>query len=112
MTSTRGECSRSGIGASPRALRADLSERRLLILSPTTGRGGAEDYLLTVSDGAVAAGWEVTVCVERLEGTASLVDDLYSRPGLHYVDAKVGSGVRRELPTLIRQAVPLARLLR
>jgi len=34
---------------------------RLLILSPTTGRGGAEMYMLTVADAALDAGWDVVV---------------------------------------------------
>jgi glycosyltransferase involved in cell wall biosynthesis len=68
-----------------------LSARSLLILSPTTGRGGAEDYFLAVADGAVAAGWQVTVSLESGAGTRSIVDQLRARPSIRYVHARVGA---------------------
>src|SRR4051812_39197950 len=54
-------CSRWGISAWLDALRDRLSRRTLLLLSPTTGHGGAEEYIVTVADAAAAAGWRVGV---------------------------------------------------
>src|SRR4051794_6804903 len=96
-TSTRAASCRSATSASRRAPEASLRERRLLILSPTTGRGGAEDYILTVADAALDAGWEVTVCLECVAGTRTVVDDLRGRPRLRYLDRLVSSGVYAEL---------------
>jgi glycosyltransferase involved in cell wall biosynthesis len=67
-----------------------LKPGRLLILSPTTARGGAEDYMLTVADAAAAAGWDLTVSIESRTGTSALVSELESRPHVTYVDARVG----------------------
>jgi glycosyltransferase involved in cell wall biosynthesis len=65
--------------------------------------------MLTVADGAVAAGWDVVVSVECLPATRSLTEDLEARPHVRYRDRRISSngGPRG----LLRQAVPLARLL-
>ncbi|MFX8164723.1 hypothetical protein ABTL04_20555, partial [Acinetobacter baumannii] len=45
------------------------------ISSTTAARGGAEEHLLTMAEGAVAAGWRVTVFSEHVPETASLIQD-------------------------------------
>lgn len=45
--------------------------RRLLFVLPTKGRGGAEDYALTVAQGALS-NWDVAVAMPQTRGTAEL----------------------------------------
>src|SRR4051794_21877602 len=71
---------RSATPASPCDPLPDLSRPKLLIFSPTKARGGAEDYILVVADAADEAGWDVSVSIESSPATASLVDELESRP--------------------------------
>jgi glycosyltransferase involved in cell wall biosynthesis len=86
-----------------------LSARSLLILSPTTGRGGAEDYFLAVADAAAAARWQVTVSLESGAGTRSIVDELRARPLVRYADARVGA--RDARLEVARHAVAVAALI-
>ncbi|MFL5885767.1 MAG: glycosyltransferase family 4 protein [Thermoleophilaceae bacterium] len=53
---------------------------KLLLLSPSPTRGGAEDYALTVARGAIRAGWSVTAALPQADGTRGLVDD-FERAG-------------------------------
>jgi len=62
---------------------------RLLILSPTHDRGGAEEYLLTIAGSAVENGWEVVVGFELSARTRSIADELRSRPGTSYINAPI-----------------------
>jgi glycosyltransferase involved in cell wall biosynthesis len=48
---------------------------RLLVVMPSVGRGGCEEYALTVAAAAVQAGFELTVCVPQLRGTRSVRAD-------------------------------------
>jgi len=48
---------------------------RILIISPSRARGGAEEYLLTISSGLKGQGHEVWAAFPRTEGTASLIHD-------------------------------------
>jgi glycosyltransferase involved in cell wall biosynthesis len=96
-----------------------LSGRQLLILSPTTGRGGAEDYFLAVADAAAGAGWQVTVSFESGPGTAGIVDELRKRPQVRYADARVGAGDARlevarhalAVSSLVKKVRPAAALV-
>ena len=50
---------------------------RLLILSPTDDRGGAEEYLLTVANRpAIDRDWEATVSFELTPRTRSIAEEL------------------------------------
>ena len=63
--------------------------RSLLVLSPTPGRGGAEEYLLTVAHAAHAQGWRVTVGLEPSSDTRSLVKELNEDPQIAYVGGRL-----------------------
>ena len=89
----------------------ELTRPRLLILSPTTGRGGAEDYILTVGDAAAGAGWDVTVSLESGPGTAGLVDELEASPQLGYLDAPVSDDGTRSRFMPVRQALAVSRVV-
>jgi glycosyltransferase involved in cell wall biosynthesis len=68
--------------------------RRLLILSPTPMRGGAEEYLLAVA-AAAREGWDVTVCFELGPPTASLAHDVRRLEArVRYLDLPI-RGTRR-----------------
>jgi glycosyltransferase involved in cell wall biosynthesis len=88
-----------------------LNPPRLLILSPTAGRGGAEDYILTLGDAAAEAGWHVTVSLESGKGTAGFVEELRSRPHLAYMDARVADDGTRSRLTPLRQAYAASRVI-
>lgn len=82
---------------------------RLLILSPTTGRGGAEMYMLTVADAALDDGWDVVVGFESCPGTRDIVQELQARPRACYVDARIGDHGRRW--AVLREGYASIRLL-
>ena len=81
---------------------------RMLILSPTDDRGGAEEYMLTVANAAVERGWEVTVSFELTLRTRSIAQELEDQDRAAYIDARVLGSHRR---AVIRQAFATARLL-
>ena len=82
---------------------------RLLILSPTDDRGGAEEYLLTVAKKtAIDRGWEATVSFELTPRTRSIVEELRTRCQASSIDARVGDGRRW---AVIRQGYATARVL-
>lgn len=83
--------------------------RRLLIVSPTTDRGGAEGYLLTVARAAVEAGWGVTVSLQSSPRTCEFVRQLLRVCGVRYIDAAIAGDRRRR--GVARQAYETARLL-
>jgi len=69
-------------------------DSRLLILSPTPARGGAEEYLLTIARAATEHGWNVTVGFELSTGTRTLAQDVRGDSRLSYVNAPIGGGHR------------------
>lgn len=64
---------------------------RLLIMSSSTERGGAEEYVLTIATGAIARDWDVHVGLPKAEGTASFVTDLTNR-GSYYHQLNIAEG--------------------
>jgi glycosyltransferase involved in cell wall biosynthesis len=48
---------------------------RLLVIFPSTIRGGAEEHALTLAEAAVKKGWEVHAAFPKSEETASLIED-------------------------------------
>lgn len=62
---------------------------RLLILTPTQDRGGAEEYLLRLASAAAERGWEAVVGAELTPGTRTLAQELRSHPSAHYVNAPI-----------------------
>lgn len=56
---------------------------RLLIMLPSTIRGGAEGYSFTIAVAAVKQGWDVHVAFPKAEGTATLVEDFITN-GVSY----------------------------
>jgi len=48
---------------------------KLLVIVPSRGRGGAEEYCLKIASGALQHGWEVHAAVPRTSGTNSIIQD-------------------------------------
>lgn len=82
---------------------------RLLILSPTPGRGGAEEYLLDVAGAATAEGWAVSVALELSAVTRTIADELRAESTGSYIDAPLRADHRWNVPG---QAAATARVLR
>ena len=80
---------------------------KLLMIFPSTLRGGVEDYNLTVSKGAMAHGWNVHVAFPEVTGTASLVQD-FVESGITYHPLAIAEdsswlpGIARHLPRFLR----------
>lgn len=55
-----------------------LTEKSILMMIPSTLRGGVEEYNLTVAKGAVQKGWDVHIAFPDVEGTQSLIKDFKS----------------------------------
>lgn len=56
---------------------------RILMIFPSTVRGGVEEYTLKIASAAIAEGWDVHVAFPQVEGTVSLVHD-FTNKGIHY----------------------------
>ncbi len=57
---------------------------RLLMILPSTERGGAEEYALTIVSAAVAEGWDVHIAFPKRGATASLVQSFEDRGVSYY----------------------------
>ena len=80
---------------------------KLLMIFPSTLRGGVEEYNLTVSRGAVKQGWDVHVAFPEVEGTVSLVQDFVSSDVTYHPlgiaeDRNWLPGVVRHIPRFLR----------
>lgn len=56
-----------------------MDRRKLLLVFPSTVRGGVEEYTLKIASAAVAEGWDVHVAFPQVEGTVSLVHDFTNK---------------------------------
>ena len=80
---------------------------KLLMIFPSTLRGGVEEYNLTVSKDAVKRGWNVHAAFPKAEGTASLIQD-FVESGIVYHPLAIAEhhnwlpGIARHLPRLLR----------
>ena len=63
---------------------------RLLIILPSTQRGGAEEYVLKIAKAALKVGWEIQVALPNTSGTASLIDD-FTRHDIKYHQLDIGN---------------------
>lgn len=89
---------------------------RLLIIIPSTLRGGVEEYTLRIASAAVEEGWEVHAAFPRVEGTASLSRDFVAS-GVSYHSLAIAetkprrmTRLKKDFPYLIRTASLLLRV--
>lgn len=60
-----------------------VDNKKILIISPSTVRGGVEEYTLKIASAALAEGWDVHVAFPQAVGTASLIHD-FTQKGVHH----------------------------
>ena len=56
---------------------------KLLIIFPSTQRGGAEEYTLKIAEGALQKGWETHTAFPNTSETVSLIDD-FTQQNIEY----------------------------
>ena len=62
---------------------------KLLIIFPSTQRGGTEEHALTIASAAVEEGWEVHAAFPKTNQTTSLIQDLHKK-GVDYHRLVIG----------------------
>lgn len=89
---------------------------RLLIIVPSTLRGGVEEYTLKIASAAVEEGWEVHAAFPNVEGTASLSRD-FTASRVNYHPLAIAeirpqrlTKLQKDFPHLIRTALLLLRV--
>lgn len=83
---------------------------KLLMIFPSTLRGGVEEYNLTASMGALRYGWDVHAAFPQTEGTTSLIQD-FTQNGITYHPLAIAEHNNR-LPSSVRHLPQLLRTLR
>lgn len=79
---------------------------KILVIFPSTIRGGVEEYTLRITSAAVREGWEVHAAFPRTDGTASLVQDFTAR-GMHYHPLEIAeASYPRLTTTAVRKYLP------
>ena len=85
----------------------ESNSARVLMIFPSTLRGGVEEYNLTVSRGVVKQGWDVHVAFPNVEGTTLLVQD-FVKSGITYHPLAIAEdrswlpGIARHFPRFLR----------
>ena len=80
---------------------------KLLVIFPSTLRGGVEQYNLTVARGAVKHGWDVHAAFPNVDGTTSLIQD-FVESGVTYHTLSIAEdknwlpGITRHIPRFFR----------
>ncbi|MGH8001007.1 MAG: glycosyltransferase family 4 protein [Brasilonema sp.] len=80
---------------------------RLLVIFPSTNRGGTEEYALTLASAAAQGKWEVHAAFPQTEGTESLIQDFKTR-GIHYHSLNIANGNVCELKKIGKYLPQLA----
>jgi glycosyltransferase involved in cell wall biosynthesis len=85
-------------------------QRKLLILFPSTARGGCEEYALTIAAAAKEHGWEIHAAFPRTQNTQSLIRDFESIGRYHPLDIaeSEGTGWTQKINLLRRFILTLA----
>jgi glycosyltransferase involved in cell wall biosynthesis len=88
----------------------DSEGMKLLIIFPSTFRGGAEKYALTLAQAAVKKGWDVCVGFPKTEETISLIED-FQKIQVGYHALQIADTGIRELKKIDKYLPHLARTL-
>ncbi|MGB3294491.1 MAG: glycosyltransferase family 4 protein [Phormidesmis sp.] len=89
---------------------------RLLIITPSTLRGGVEEYILKIASAALEKGWDVYAAFPKTEGTVSLIRDFMAQGVVYHplaiteTNRRRRSRLQKDLPNLIRTAILLLRV--
>lgn len=82
---------------------------KLLIIFPTTQRGGAEEYTLKIAKGALQQGWEIHTAFPKTPETISLIND-FTEQSIKYHQLNIADVEGGNKLTLLKAS--LFRLLR
>lgn len=83
---------------------------KFLVLFPSPGRGGAEEYALTIAKAAVRRGWETHVAFQATPQTASLVTDFQANQ-IQYHALSIQETSDNSAQTLPKQGLRFLRTL-
>lgn len=83
---------------------------KLLIMFPSTIRGGAEEYALTIASAAAKKGWEVHAAFPKTQETASLILDI-EKSGVHYYALNISGSYVQGLKKVGEYLPQLARTI-
>lgn len=81
---------------------------KLLTIFPSTQRGGAEEYTLTIASAAVNQGWDVHGAFPQTDGTASLIRD-FTEKNVHYHRLEISDAGSDSLEASTKPYLRLAR---
>ncbi len=81
---------------------------RLLLIFPSTQRGGVEAYALTIATAAAKHGWEVHTAFPNTEGTASLIQD-FQVQGINYHQLEIAEKSTNKLTAVVKHFLHLLR---
>ncbi len=81
---------------------------RLLLIFPSTQRGGVEAYALTIATAAAKHGWEVYTAFPNTEGTASLIQD-FQVQGVNYHHLEISEKSTNKLTAVVKHFLHLLR---
>lgn len=81
---------------------------RLLLIFPSTQRGGVEAYALTIATAAVKEGWEVHTAFPNTEKTASLIQD-FQIQGINYHQLEIAEKSTNKLTAVAKHFLHLLR---
>ena len=56
---------------------------KLLIISPSTQRGGSEEYILKIAQAALQEGWKIDTAFPKTPDTISLIND-FNQQNINY----------------------------
>lgn len=81
---------------------------RLLLIFPSTQRGGVEAYALTIATAAVKQGWKVHTAFPNTEGTTSLIQDFQGQ-GVNYHRLEIADESTNKLTAIVKHFLHLLR---
>ena len=81
---------------------------RLLLIFPSTQRGGVEAYALTIATAAVKQGWEVHTAFPNTEETTSLIQD-FQVQGINYHQLEIAEKSTNKLTAVVKHFLHLLR---
>jgi glycosyltransferase involved in cell wall biosynthesis len=83
---------------------------KFLVVLPSTQRGGAEDYTLTIASAAVNQGWDVHGAFPQTDETASLIRD-FTEKNVHYHRLEISDAGSHSLEALTKPFLRVARTI-
>lgn len=83
---------------------------KLLVILPSTQRGGTEKYALTIATAAVEAGWDVHTAFPQTDGTVPLIQE-FKIKGVHYHCLEIAKEYVQKARLIRKYLLPFAKTL-